>query len=110
MKRRIVFFGGFVTLASLFLAGCMQRPMDQSFRRWDHMMGYGGWGMMFMWLVVVVVAALIIYVLLARRSGDDLPGSSRMGETPLEILKKRYARGEITKDEFDRMKDDIESS
>ena len=34
-------------------------------------------------------------------------GSS--GETPLDILKKRYAKGEITKDEFDRMKRDIES-
>ena len=74
------------------------------------MMGYGGWGMMLMWLVVVVVAVLIIYFLLARRSGDDLHESSRMGETPLEILKKRYARGEITKEEYDRMKDDIESS
>lgn len=78
------------------------------------MMGYGGWGMMLMWLVVIIVAALIVYYLFARRNGDGLPESSRTssrtGETPLEILKKRYARGEITKEEFDRMKDDIESS
>lgn len=31
------------------------------------------------------------------------------GETPLDILKKRYALGEIGKDEFDRMKKDLES-
>jgi len=29
------------------------------------------------------------------------------GETSLEVLKKRYARGEITKDEFEEKKKDI---
>jgi putative membrane protein len=28
-------------------------------------------------------------------------------ESALEILRKRYAKGEITKEEFDRMKKDI---
>jgi putative membrane protein len=30
-------------------------------------------------------------------------------ETPLDILKKRYAKGEIDKEEFDRKKKDLES-
>jgi putative membrane protein len=29
-------------------------------------------------------------------------------ESALEILKKRYARGEITKEEYDKMKKEIE--
>jgi putative membrane protein len=30
-------------------------------------------------------------------------------ETPLEILKKRYARGEITREQFEKMKEDLKA-
>ena len=30
-----------------------------------------------------------------------------MGEAPLDILKRRYARGELTKEDYDRIKQDL---
>jgi putative membrane protein len=70
------------------------------------MMGYG-YGGIFMWLIVLVLVGVVIYYLLqiSRSKGSD--GS--IIETPLDILKKRYAKGEIDKEEFDRKKKDLEA-
>ncbi len=71
--------------------------------------GYGGWmGLMgLFWLVVV---GLIIWAVVsaAHRSGEVDP-SGHMGgsESALEILKKRYARGEINKAEYEEKKKDL---
>ncbi len=35
------------------------------------------------------------------------PGEPAQSETPLGILQRRYARGEVTKEEFDQMKQDL---
>lgn len=61
-----------------------------------------------MWLILIILAGVVIYFLLERskrtRTLEDSPG-----EGPTEILKKRYAKGEITKEEFDRLKRELES-
>ncbi len=70
-----------------------------------------GWGMGFGWIWMILfwglVIAGIVYIVkaLSRRAGR-----SWQEETPLDILKKRYAKGEITKEEFERMKDDLAKS
>ena len=65
--------------------------------------------MMLLWLVLLIAVGAIVYALASRR-GDGTAAPRHESETSLEILKNRYARGEITKEEFDRMKDDIKSS
>jgi putative membrane protein len=72
------------------------------------MMGYGGYGGMFMWLIWIVIAAVIIYFVfnLSKRNGKSIDSEN---ESPIEILKRRYAKGEITKEEFDRIKREIEN-
>lgn len=74
--------------------------------------GFGGYGMGFVgWIFMLLFWGLIIVglVLVVRRLWDQGRSgiSAGPGESPLEILKRRYARGEITKEEFDRMKHDL---
>lgn len=71
-----------------------------------HMMDWaGGWygmifGPLFMILVLAVVIALA--VLLVRWLGGPWHGTQAPpGRTPLDILRERFARGEIDKQEFE---------
>ena len=59
----------------------------------------------FMWILLIVLAAVVIYLVLQPRKGGG-PVSS--AETPMDILKKRYAAGEITKEQFEDMKKDLQ--
>lgn len=72
--------------------------------------GWGGpWG--FPWMMIIAATIVFCMVFLfrrSRRSWRDCCGSGdRLPEAPLEILKRRYAAGEITREEFERMKQDI---
>jgi putative membrane protein len=64
-------------------------------------MGYG-YGGGFMWLIVLVLVGVVIYFWFQVSKSKGSDGS--IIETPLDILKKRYAKGEIDKEEFDRKK------
>jgi putative membrane protein len=75
------------------------------------MMGYWGigwFGMIFMvvfWILVIVGLVFLVRWLVHASKADR--GVSSASSRPLEILKERYARGEITKEEFDRIKHDL---
>jgi putative membrane protein len=74
------------------------------------MMHWGdyGWGMGFGWIFMIIFWALVILgIMYIVHAVSRRAGQSGAEETPLDILKKRYARGEITKEEFERMKDDL---
>jgi len=68
--------------------------------------GFGmGFGWIF-WLIIVGVAIWAVVRITNHNSYDHsgFSGKTSQRETPLDILKKRYARGEITDDEFKEMK------
>ena len=64
---------------------------------------------MFMPIFWLVMIGLCLYFIFGRRGAGKpwVPGRSPEGETALDILKRRYAKGEINKDEFEQMKRDI---
>jgi putative membrane protein len=56
-------------------------------------------------LVIVIGAAALAYNWYRRRGGRGfLPGGQ---DDPLEIARRRYARGEITRAEFEQIKRDL---
>lgn len=75
---------------------------------WDY---YGRWGMGFGWILVIafwvlIILGIVLFIKTIVR-GDRNPGGH---ESAIEILRKRYARGEISREEFEKMKDDIKRS
>jgi putative membrane protein len=69
---------------------------------WGHMGVWGGWGMGFGMLLFwgLLIAAIVLLVKGCGVRGD---------KSALDILKERYARGEIERDEFEQKKRDLQS-
>jgi putative membrane protein len=55
--------------------------------------------------IIIIIAGVIIYVLFRSRKPRYYDTSH--SESAMDILKKRYAKGEISKEEFERMKNDL---
>lgn len=63
------------------------------------------WGMVMLIPWAAIVAGLALLVIWAvRQSGTA--GGTKHG--PLDILKERYARGEITREQYEQMRRDLE--
>lgn len=68
--------------------------------------GHHGWGMGWGWILGFLILVLLIWLVvkLAGRSGR----SAGWGEkSAMDILKERYARGEINEEEYNNRKKDI---
>ena len=86
-----------------------QQADPQTYPYGGHMMWGGGWfGMFFGFLsmALLLVAVIAGFALVARwfgapRHNEHFPQHPAAGRAPLDILKERYARGEIDKEEFE---------
>jgi putative membrane protein len=78
----------------------------------------GGLLVWFLWLVILGLIAFMLLTMLRRRdaaakvappaggpSGDPSPAAPM---SPLDVAKMRYARGELTREEFEALKQDLE--
>ncbi len=81
--------------------------------------GYGGWGenmmsgfggglmMLFFWILFIALIIWIVRGFGGRNCCSHHSGSNHSGSNALEILKERYAKGEIDKREFEEKKKDM---
>lgn len=80
---------------------------------WD----YSGWGMYGPWMghgigmlfmvlfwALVIIGVVVVLRMLGVAGQGPAPGSKRA----IDILKERYARGEIDRDEFEQRRRDLE--
>ena len=86
---------GVVTIAMFGYGGMMGN--------YGYGMGYGGMfiGLLF-WILIIVVAYLLI-----KRLIEQNKTHSDEGKSALDHAKERYAKGEITKEEFEEMKKNL---
>ena len=85
--------------------------------RGDHrmMFGYGyglplfliGRGLGALLFLGLIIAGIVWLVNSSSRGAAVTPSGAKPLETPLDILKRRYAAGEITKEQYTEMKKDI---
>jgi len=86
--------------------GWAQAPADPDrYAYGPHMMWWGGgWaGMVFgpLFMILTLAAVIAFAALFVRWLGGPWHGTAPQGRTPLDILKERYARGEIDKEEYE---------
>ena len=113
MQTRDVVIVGLVALFGLFfflafMSGGMMGPGMMGGSGWGDQ-GMGAWwgtGMMLFWLVPIAgVVGLLVW--LFRGGTPAAAGPTGSGMRAEEILKERYARGEITREEYDQMRRDL---
>jgi len=67
------------------------------------MMWFGGGWMIIFWIGLIVGASFLVKYLVDQNRG----GSGSKESTPLDVWKRRYAAGEIAKEEFEQKKKDL---
>ncbi len=107
MKRSLAWF---ILPTAVLLVSCTREGLGpRGYDGWGPgMMHYGyGYGGMFMGLLFFILIVVLVYFVIQAITAKGRPPIPP--ESPLDILKKRYAKGEITKEEFEKIKKDLEN-
>ena len=105
--------GLFLAAAPVLTAVATSAGAQTVGRYGDPMMGaahhdYWGMGWMTLLLWALIVIGLVVLIRWVRQMTAEKKSSAPSGQRALEILKERYAKGEIDKAQFDSIKKDLE--
>ena len=120
VKKLFIYIAAFVPFLSILSTGPAALAQPGGYGGYG---GYGGWGMgsgmmggygmgwfgeilmIVFWILIIVGLVFLIKWLIQSTGRDKTTGSGE--NRALEILKERYARGEIDKEEFETKKKDL---
>ncbi|MGE5248662.1 MAG: SHOCT domain-containing protein [Bacteroidota bacterium] len=74
------------------------------------MIGYGMmglFGLVGMLFSALIIAGIVVLIVWAVRRSSDWGNRPTGGQTPREIAQARYARGEITREQYQQLLDDL---
>lgn len=74
------------------------------------MMGFGGFGLiglLFNLAIIVGIVILIVWAVKRFTNGTTSWNQPSSNQSPREILQARYARGEITREQYQQMLNDL---
>lgn len=76
---------------------------------WPNAWQWGAWGWVMMAMMLIFWALVVVGAIYAIRawSGPPRGWSGPPGESAIEILDRRYARGEITREQYQQMREDV---
>jgi len=106
VTRAIIGGAGCAALALLSAGAAWAEPPGEAYYGYHMMGGPFGWGGMFLgplFMLLVLAVVIVIVILAVRWLGGQAPGNAGRTEarTALDILRERFARGEIDREEFE---------
>ena len=104
----ILFAGSMMFMGGWFMGPGMMGPGMMGYRGYGYGYGYNWLGAIVQIIVFLIFLGLIAFgVYYFLGGGRPTPSGPIPSSRALEILKERYAKGEITKEEYDRMKQEL---
>jgi putative membrane protein len=106
MKYRI--FSVLLALPVFVFGGCYGDGYWNHMGEWPHGAMQYWFGGFFMWIIGLIIIGLLVYFIVAALRSRTERRPPEQKETPMDVLRMRFARGEITKEQFEEMRRDLQ--
>jgi putative membrane protein len=98
---------GLALLLAPVVAAAQERPYEWGWGMHPMWGVWGAWGIGMMLMMLVFWGVVIVGIVLAIRWFVGQSKETRPADTALDILRQRYARGDISKEEFEAKRRDL---